>query len=175
MGGTDAITGFSELYRRHVGDVYRFLVWLGGDREEAQDLTAETFARAWAGADGLRLETVKAYLLAIARNLWLEARRRQREAAELDHEWPDDFPDPERTAAGRQRFAAVARALRQLPELDRAALLLRCEEGLAYEEIARILDISAGAARVKVHRARLRLLTTTTAGSDAAVEAIPCK
>lgn len=49
-------------------DRARFAYWLSGNEEEARDVAAETFARAWAGADGLRLKTVKAYLLAIARN-----------------------------------------------------------------------------------------------------------
>ena len=51
----------------------------------------------------------------------------------------------------------VLRALRGLPEGERAALLLRVDHDLSYEEIASALGISAGAAKVRVHRARLRL------------------
>jgi RNA polymerase sigma-70 factor (ECF subfamily) len=46
----------------------------------------------------------------------------------------------------------------RLPEPDRIALILRAEQSLPYAEIARVLEISEGAARVKVHRARRRLL-----------------
>ena len=52
----------------------------------------------------------------------------------------------------------VTRALAQMPSPDRLALVLRTEHSLPYEEIARVLEISVGAARVKVHRARRRLL-----------------
>jgi RNA polymerase sigma-70 factor (ECF subfamily) len=56
----------------------------------------------------------------------------------------------------------VAAALRQLPEVDRAALLMRAEDGLPYEEIAAALGLSVAAARVKVHRARLKLAAART-------------
>jgi RNA polymerase sigma-70 factor (ECF subfamily) len=54
----------------------------------------------------------------------------------------------------------VTSAMARLPESDRMALVLRSEQGLSYAEIARILEISEGSARVKVHRARRRLLET---------------
>ena len=55
----------------------------------------------------------------------------------------------------------VTRTLAQMPAPDRLALVLRTEHSLPYEEIARILEISIGAARVRVHRARRRLLALT--------------
>ncbi len=48
-------------------------------------------------------------------------------------------------------------ALSSLPEIDRTAVLMRADEALPYEDIANVLGISVGAAKVKVHRARLRL------------------
>jgi RNA polymerase sigma-70 factor (ECF subfamily) len=59
---------------------------------------------------------------------------------------------------GRERLEAVLHVLGQLPEGERAALLLRLDQGLSYEEIAAALGISTGAAKVRVHRARLKLL-----------------
>jgi RNA polymerase sigma-70 factor (ECF subfamily) len=52
-----------------------------------------------------------------------------------------------------------------LPEVDRAAVLMRADEGLAYEEIAMALGISVASAKVKVHRARLKLAESLPAGS----------
>jgi RNA polymerase sigma-70 factor (ECF subfamily) len=54
-------------------------------------------------------------------------------------------------------MTTVLRALHQLPEIDRAALLMRTQDGMSYDQIAQILNLSAGNAKVKVHRARLRL------------------
>src|SRR5437867_9180685 len=79
-----SMSGLDELYRRYSQDVFRFSFWLSGDRSEAEDITSETFVRAWAGADDLRMSTVKAYLLAIARNLFLHRRRRGRRDHPLD-------------------------------------------------------------------------------------------
>jgi RNA polymerase sigma-70 factor (ECF subfamily) len=58
-----------------------------------------------------------------------------------------------------------------LPEIDRAALLMRANDGLAYEEIARALGISLAAAKVKVHRARLRLAAARLSAEKGTIHA----
>jgi DNA-directed RNA polymerase specialized sigma24 family protein len=73
----------------------------------------------------------------------------------------DGAADPQRTAAARSDLDLVTGALYRMPTVDRLALVLRTEHSLPYEEIARVLEISVGAARVKVHRARRRLLAET--------------
>ncbi len=65
------MTDFHELYTRYVGDIFRFALFLCGDAAEAEDITAETFARALTGKAPLVSSTVKGYLLTIARNLHL--------------------------------------------------------------------------------------------------------
>jgi RNA polymerase sigma-70 factor (ECF subfamily) len=151
------MSAIEEIYRAYAPDVHRFAYWLCGDRAEAEDIVSETFVRAWAGADDLRAATVKAYLLTIARNLYLKRRRRASKQTAIDPALPDPGPDPSRRAEQQEEFDAVQRALACLPEVDRAALLMRVEEEMPYEEIARALGISLTAAKVKVHRARIRL------------------
>jgi len=159
-----ATIGIEELYRRHARDVFRFAFWLSGDRAEADDLTSETFVRAWASGNPLRLATVKGYLFTIARNLFLQRRRRagrrsdgRRRDEAAAPELPDPAPGPERSAHSRRELERTLAALATIPEAERSALLMRAEHGLAYAEIGRVLGISAGAARVRVHRARLKL------------------
>lgn len=53
---------FHELYERHAPDIYRFAYWLSGNEADANDVTSETFVRAWIGRDQIRTETIKAYL-----------------------------------------------------------------------------------------------------------------
>ena len=151
--------GIEELYRRYARDVFRFAFWLSGDRAAADDLTSETFVRAWASGNELRLATVKGYLFTIARNLFLQQRRRAgRHRAEAPApELPDPAPGPDRSAQSRGELRRTLAALSTIPEAERSALLMRAEHGLAYAEIGRVLGISAGAARVRVHRARLKL------------------
>jgi len=149
---------FDELYRTHFADVHRFAFWLCHDAAEADDLASETFVRAWAQRRRLRTETLKGYLFAVARRLHLDRLRRDRRRGGMPAEISDPAPSPERRAASRLDLAAVRDAMATLPELDRAALVLRVEQDLPYAEIARVLDLSEGAARVRVHRARRRLL-----------------
>lgn len=149
---------FDELYRTYFGDVYRFALWLSRDPADADDLAAETFVRAWAQRQRLRTETLRAYLLAITRRLHVDRRRRDRRRSEMPDEIRDPAPAPDRQVASRLDLAAVHNAMKKLPEGDREALALRTEQGLSHAEIARVLGISEGAARLKVHRARRRLL-----------------
>ena len=152
---------FDHIYRTYFQDVYRFTLWLSRDPSLADDLTSETFVRAWARRDRLRTETLKAYLLAIARNLFLHQLQRSGNHDELSLDLPDGAPDPLQRTSSRLEFDHVARALAAMAEPDRTALILRSEHQLSYAEIARVLEISEGAARVRVHRTRRRLLADT--------------
>jgi RNA polymerase sigma-70 factor, ECF subfamily len=113
--------------------------------------------RVWTVRDALRTATVKAYLFAIARNLYRQGLRRTRRRTVLNEGLADEGPGPHAEAAARAELDDVLRALQSLPEPDRAALLMRAQDGMAYEEIAAALGLSLAATRVKVHRARVRL------------------
>lgn len=148
---------FHALYERYSRDVHRFAFYLTGRRDRAEDITAETFARAWTAAEEVRTETVKAYLFAIVRNLVREGLRRGSRSSEIDAETADTRPGPTEAAGHRFELHSVLRALQSLPVSDRAALLMRAQDGLSHEEIGRALGLSVAAVRVKIHRARIRL------------------
>ncbi len=148
---------FQELYERHARDVYRFAYWMCGDPAEAEDITSETFVRAWVARAPIRTETVKAYLFAIARNLYRQERRRSRREAHLDSLERDSAPSPDQLVEGRLALAEAQADIQALPEADRAALVMRVLYEMPYEEIARALSLSIVAVKVKVHRARLKL------------------
>jgi len=149
---------FEQMYQAHYQDVFRFALWLTRDQSDAEDVASETFVRAWARRGRLRTETLKAYLLAISRNVAFDRRKTARNHEGLSPRHADDSPDPQRLAASREELDVITAALGQMPETDRTALILRSEHDLPYAEIARVLEISEGAARVKVHRVRRRLL-----------------
>ena len=161
---------FSELYRTHAGDVHRFVLFLSGDPMLADDILSETFIRLWHARDRLDLTTVKGYLLTIARNLFLQERRHVRRMTTLDERVQDTRAGPERRAHSQIELQAALAALQTMPEIDRAAVLLRAEEGMSYEEVAAALAISPAAARVKVHRARLKLAEALRARQRALTE-----
>ena len=164
-GSPDPIE-FSALYRRHARDVHRFALFLSGDASLADDIVSETFVRAWHVRSRLDLATVKAYLFTIARNLYLRQRQRANRLAPLDDRLADPLAGPHERMRARRDLDAVLTAMQQLPEIDRAALLMRADEELPYEEIAKALGISVSSAKVKVHRARLKLAEACRSGGE---------
>lgn len=168
---------FRVLYDRHVVRVHAFLLRRTGDSTAAFELTAETFSRAWLARERFTDQGSGAapWLFGIARNVLAGAVRersiprdgRRRvglvalEAAEL-------------VAAPRETWLAdldedLAAALDLLPETQRRAVELRVMDGTAYDEIGRELDISSGAARVRVHRGLAALRRRLRADPPAAV------
>src|SRR6266567_4636511 len=161
------MTQFHALYESYFRDVYRFALYLSGDPALADDVTSETFIRVWSSPEPVRLTTVKAYLLTIARNLCRMERRRSSRRQNLDEAVPDGGPSVLRQVEVKEELDRVLRALQELPEADRAALLMRADEGLPYDEIAAALGLPVATVKVKVHRARLRLAQVRNQGVSA--------
>jgi len=157
------MTDFSSLYEKYAADVFRFALYLAGNRSDAEDITSETFVRVWTSPEPIRTETVKGYLFTIARNLFLRGRRNASRHAELDEKLADSRPSAQEQVEQRAELGVVLAAVEKLPAVDRAALLMRTWDELPYEEIARVLDISVNAAKVKVHRARASLMSVRMA------------
>jgi RNA polymerase sigma-70 factor (ECF subfamily) len=157
---------FSTLYKKYANDVLRFALYLSGSRAQAEDITSETFVRAWVARERIRQGTAKAYLLQIARNLYRMQRRTSRTSVDLEDR-PNPRANPEEIAASRGELRLVLSAIQRLPEIDRAALVLRASDGLSYDQIGIVLGISPVAARVKVHRARLLLNELLSGGKTA--------
>jgi RNA polymerase sigma-70 factor, ECF subfamily len=151
------MSAIEDLYRTHAADIRRFALWLCGDPAEADDILSETFVRAWAGADGIRAATARAYLFTIARNLYLQRRRRRAREQRIDGRLVDPGPDALRRVEDTEQLDRILHAMIDLPESDRSALWMRVEGEMSYQEIAQALGISVAAARVKVCRSRIRL------------------
>lgn len=160
------MTDFHSVYTRYAADVHRFAWHLSGDSAWADDLTSEAFLRLWTASGEIRLPTVKAYLFAIVRNLYRTNLRHTRRAVSLEDDLPAAGPSAEDRAVSRSEFKQLAEALARLPEIDRAAVLMRAHGEMSYAEIAEALGISVAAARVKVHRARIRLAGMCESGED---------
>jgi len=151
------MTTFHEIYEHHSKDVYRYAYWLSGSADDADDITSETFARAWVGREEIRTETVKAYLFAIARNLYLKGLRHANRQADLTPHHADPKPAPEQQVESRLELDRAMQMIQSLPEMDRTAFLMRIQHELPYDEIARILQLPLTTVKVKIHRARLKL------------------
>ena len=150
------MTAFEALYQRYARDIFRFSLYLCGNREEAEDITSDTFVRAWTTAEIVET-SAKAYLLRIARNRYLEGLRRRRPHVEIDANLADSASGPFHAVEQQSDVKQVLRLLQQIPETDRVALLLHAQQEWPYQEIAAALGLSLAAVKVKIHRARLKL------------------
>jgi RNA polymerase sigma-70 factor, ECF subfamily len=153
------LVDFHSLFERHSQDVYRFALFLSSDPSLAEEITQETFVRAWVTPGEISGGTVKAYLLTIARNLYRAESKRTARHITPDGALIDPKPGPEAVAQGRQDLSVVLAALQTLPEIDRAALLWHAQDRLPYAAIAKALGLSLTAVKVRVHRARIKLRT----------------
>jgi RNA polymerase sigma-70 factor (ECF subfamily) len=150
---------FNQLYESYAEDVFRFAFWLSGNQNWAEDITSETMIRAWTHFQPIRTETLKAYLFTIARNYYLGQLRKEKRLVELDEEFLDPANLPDILIEHIDEIQRVRDFLLSLPECDRTAFILRVHQNTPYAEIARVLQISETAARVKVHRTRKKLTT----------------
>lgn len=138
-----------DFFRDHSRAVYAFLVSLCRDPVWAEDLMQETFTKATLSLGGYRGGSPRSWLFTIARSVFIDdVRRRRPEPSDEMIELPATDPDV-------AEIDAISRVLTTLPERQRIALLLADHAGLPMAEIGATLDISVGAAKVLVHRARL--------------------
>lgn len=149
---------FQDLYESYANEVYRFALWLAGDLLEAEDITSETFIRAWVHNSKIRTETLKAYLFTISRNIYLQHQRKRKHQVVLEDVHHDPAPGPDKLTESQLKLQRVQRVLQTLPEIDRAAFVLRVQHELPYDEIARVLELSLTAIKVKVYRVRKKLI-----------------
>ena len=151
---------FQNLYESYAAEVYRFTLWLAGDCSEAEDITSETFIRAWIHHSKIRTETLKAYLFTISRNIYLQHQRKKKRQVVLEDVHPDPAPGPDKLTESQLTIQKVHRVLQFLPEIDRTAFVLHVQHELPYDEISRVLELSITATKVKVYRVRKKLIAT---------------
>src|SRR4029434_7677602 len=161
---------FAELVSRYRNQITSYIYRMTNDYDGAVDLAQETFVRGYSAADRYqRSYAFSTYIYRIATNLAIsELRKRKRrklvsltgffqsndgsEARELNP--PDERPLQDCELVDTERRNAVQRAIGTLPEKYRAPLILRDVDGRSYDEIARILETSAGTVKSRISRAR---------------------
>jgi RNA polymerase sigma factor (sigma-70 family) len=148
---------FERLYKRHVGDVYRYALAVMRNPADAEDVTQTTFLNAYRAyvEKGSRPEKPQNWLIAIAHNV---CRQRFRQTARRPTEvtFEDDIADSivdDEAPTGED----IRRALGHLAFNQRAALVMRELEGRSYAEIAEILEVSTSAVETLIFRARRAL------------------
>ncbi len=149
---------FGLLYDRYVERIYGYCYRRLGEREAAQDATAETFRKALAALPRYRAGSFRAWLFAIARNAIADQYRAHRPDVPLTeaNEAIDPSPSPEDLALKAEALDSVVALLPKLSADQRDAVALRLA-GLSPAEIGHVLGKSRAATDMTLHRALVRL------------------
>ncbi len=172
-----AKTDFDSLYRAHYSDLHRFVFQFVQDASLADELTQDAFLKAYQAWDSFRGEAPeRIWLFRVARNVCLDylrsPRSRARSTASLDERQEHGGEASEEAASfgAKEPPLSVEQAARQaemtdcvqgfvlsLPETLRTPLILHDMQGFTNAQIAEVLDCSLEAAKMRLHRARVKL------------------
>jgi len=160
---------FSELVERHLTGVYSFLLRFVGDAQDAQDISQETFVKAWRAAAtyNAKKSSFKTWLLRVARNAAVDHLRRRRNISfsefegEHEHLIAETVADPgelpEELLAKAEDAQTVMRALHELPAKYREVLLLYYTNELTFEELGAMLGEPQNTIKSRHRRALIAL------------------
>jgi RNA polymerase sigma-70 factor, ECF subfamily len=165
MSGAAPPSHFEDLAMPLFDSLYNFAHWLTQNREEAEDLVQETYAKALKGFSSFRLGTnFRAWMFRILRNTFLTSRTGLKATATVPLEPEEGGPElavesvtPETILMDRLSQESVRGALEQLPVNFREILLLCEVEEMSYQEIAETLSIPMGTVMSRLSRARKAL------------------
>ncbi len=148
-----------KLYEAFYMKVFSYVMTLAGDREEAMEITQETFFRAISTSHTFRGESESlTWLCAIAKNIFIDEKRRN---ARFTEEVPEDMPDPgksfEKSLIDTDTSIRVHKILHQMDEPYKEVFQLRVFGELSFKEIGSIFGKTETWARVTYHRARIMI------------------
>jgi RNA polymerase sigma-70 factor (ECF subfamily) len=163
---------FNEIVLRYKSKVYNFIHRMIPSMQDAEDLTQETFVRAYLSIRSFQSRaSLNTWLFRIATNLCIDYSRKNKKSQgmaislsqdydednETEREIPDQVFDPQRLLLNKELGNQLDKALRELPEKLRSVVLLYDMEGLSYEEIAAIAGCPLGTVKSRLYNARSAL------------------
>ncbi len=153
---------FEDLYTAHVASVHRFCISQVGEAAAAEDITDDTFIRAYAAYERVHPaeDIARTWLMSIARNLSTDFHRRHfrwGRLLERQRRVVGEQRDIESLAEERSQVRAVAAAMAGMRARERELIGLRVAGGLSYREVGEVMGMSEPAAKVATRRALGRL------------------
>ena len=158
---------FDQIYQTYFGPVYRYALSLSGNPQNAEEITQETFFKAMRSLDQFRgKSSLKSWLCAIAKNLWLSEQRKKK-AQPIDEAIPlaDPAIGPEEAIVRQDEGMHIHRLLHHLDEPYREVFTLRALGQLSFRDIGELFGKSENWACVVYHRARARIKEKMEEGS----------
>jgi RNA polymerase sigma-70 factor (ECF subfamily) len=163
------------LFEIYHDRIYRYVLRMVRNPAEAEDLTQDTFLRAYRGRESLRdPEAVRGWLYRIATHVCLDRLRQRKPLISIDGEEGKDrislpaseFPSVLEVTERKETSACVQRCLDFLPDRYRAVILLYEGHSLTAAEIAKLLGVSLATAKMRLHRAHRMLQQVMECGCD---------
>jgi RNA polymerase sigma-70 factor, ECF subfamily len=160
------LDAFNDLVVVYQDLLYALVVRMVPDRDQASDAVQEAFFSAYRNMEGFRGGSVRSWLSRIAINAAMDAQRlKKRRPADPYPELEDDTwqppadpsADPVTTSLAAERYRALNRALAQITDDQRTAIVLYDVEGYDYAEIAELTRVSVGTVKSRIHRGRLAM------------------
>jgi RNA polymerase sigma-70 factor, ECF subfamily len=162
---------FSEIYHRHLNQVYGLSLRLTADTVKAETLTQDAFIKAWSSLGSFSGRgTLAGWLSRLTVNLWRDRFRFEVRQAKLQEEaalsWENDRAGSE-WVVPLLTALDLEKSLRKLPQGARTVFVLHDVEGYKHHEIAEMLELTTGTVKSQLHRARklLRVLLTESRGA----------
>ncbi|HOF50504.1 MAG TPA: RNA polymerase sigma factor [Candidatus Colwellbacteria bacterium] len=163
-------SSFAKLVREHLNAVYNFAYRLTGNKDDAADISQETFLKAWKRRGNIDPEmNIRAWLFTIAKNLVIDSARKRKTVPfsdftdqndrSLEEMIQSDDLSPEELLVRDSDKKALRKLVFKLPLIYRETLILKYDEGMSFKEIAEILGISPNTVKSRHQRAILRLKT----------------
>ncbi|MDD9150003.1 MULTISPECIES: RNA polymerase sigma factor SigW [unclassified Sporolactobacillus] len=167
---------FAELVDRYKNSVFAICLRMVGNRQEAEDLSQETFIRAYKHIDQFdNNRSFSTWIFRIATNLSIDSLRRKKPSVSLDAEIPgadgivlkellsggEILPDERIIRAEMEKI--IQHEISLLPEKYRSAVILKYIEDLSLKEISEIMGIPVGTVKTRIHRGREMLRKNMTA------------
>jgi len=160
-------TAFEELVLKYQDRIYNLCRHMLGNAHDAQDAAQDTFIKAYQNLKKFRPgSSLYTWIYRIAVNTCLDHKKRpfftslfrnSGEGEEFIVEQVSEAPSPERLYESKQTGAIIQRSLKRLSPKLRTIIILKEIEGLSYEEIAEVLEISVGTVKSRISRAREEL------------------
>lgn len=174
----DDPSAFNEIVAQYKQKVFQYILRMTGNPEEAEDLTQEVFIKTYLAIASFKRESSLAtWIYRIAGNICIDAHRKKSRSEQAfggatvslgatvdvesdrlsSNEPADESFEPSLMIARAELDAQIQDALNKLPERQRSVLILHDIEGLAYEEIAKIVDCPLGTVKSRLFNARLQI------------------
>lgn len=169
----DDAAAFNEIVTRYKNKVYNYVSRMVGPGSDAEDLTQETFVRAYLNIKSFQSRaSLNTWLFRIATNICIDFNRKHGKAralttslnredsdgeSESQHDVPDQKFDPQLVLLNKELGRQLTDAIHSLPDKLRLVVLLHDIEGLPYDEIASIVDCPLGTVKSRLFNARMAL------------------